>query len=100
MPAAPWLRYRPISSSGLARLFANIGVSRMLEPRTALPWQALQWERLTGLQRDGRLPHALLLSGPEGIGKLRLAQVFAAYLLCENPSISGACGDCQACHLQ
>jgi DNA polymerase-3 subunit delta' len=46
----------------------------------------------------GRLPHALLLTGQRGIGKLDLARVFAESLLCENPLPSrAACGSCLAC---
>ena len=46
----------------------------------------------------GRLPHALLLHGRPGIGKLHLAQVLAQSLLCENRLESTlACGSCPAC---
>jgi len=45
-----------------------------------------------------RLPHALLLHGRPGIGKLHLAKVLAQSLLCENRSKQGlACGTCAAC---
>jgi DNA polymerase-3 subunit delta' len=54
------------------------------------------WEYMN--EWRGRLPHALLLSGQRGIGKLDLARVFAASLLCENPLPSrAACGSCPAC---
>jgi len=45
-----------------------------------------------------RLPHALLLHGPRGIGKLQLAERFAQFLLCEARG-SGAepCGRCDGC---
>jgi DNA polymerase-3 subunit delta' len=53
--------------------------------------------KLLGEWRD-RLPHALLLSGPRGIGKLALARAFAESLLCEHPLPSqAACGSCLAC---
>lgn len=49
---------------------------------------------------DNRLPHALLLEGPQGIGKLALARAFAQYIHCENPDPDGdACGVCQNCRL-
>lgn len=48
---------------------------------------------------DQRLPHALLLSGPAGIGKLRLARAFLEALLCQQPQAGLACGRCQSCHL-
>lgn len=48
---------------------------------------------------DQRLPHALVLSGPAGIGKLRLARAFLEALLCQQPQGGLACGRCQSCHL-
>jgi DNA polymerase-3 subunit delta' len=51
------------------------------------------------LARRARWPHALLVSGPEGIGKRALARVFAQALLCEQPTAEGfACNDCASCH--
>ncbi len=50
------------------------------------------------LQRE-RLPHALLIHGPQGIGKRWLAERLAAALLCEHPDPLGqSCGTCTACH--
>lgn len=55
-------------------------------------WKALQDKRQ-------RLPHALLLVGPAGIGKLEFAELFAAGLLCEAPLGDGrACAACPACN--
>ena len=45
-----------------------------------------------------RLPHALLIHGRPGIGKMHLAEVLAQSLLCENRLETGlACGSCPAC---
>ncbi len=44
-----------------------------------------------------RLPHAMLLTGPEGIGKTAFAIRLANLLLCESPQGHSACGSCQAC---
>lgn len=45
-----------------------------------------------------RLPHALLLVGPTGVGKIAFGQQLAALLLCEAvTSELKACGKCQAC---
>jgi len=38
-------------------------------------------ERLLQMTREGRLPHALMLCGPQGVGKKALAISFACYLL-------------------
>ena len=60
------------------------------------PWQEETWKRLIGMGL--RLPHALLLYGRTGIGKLRLAEVLAQSLLCENRTEERlACGACPAC---
>lgn len=45
----------------------------------------------------GRLHHALLLTGPEGIGKGAFAEAMAARLLCEKPTDHHACETCDAC---
>ncbi len=34
--------------------------------------------------QENRIPHALLLAGPAGTGKLPLAVAFARYICCEN----------------
>lgn len=56
-------------------------------------------EHLLRMVREDRLPHALMLCGPAGAGKLPLALVFARYLLCENPMGEDACGVCSGCRM-
>ena len=41
-------------------------------------------ERLLQMTREGRLPHAIMLCGPQGVGKMALAVSFACYLLGED----------------
>ncbi|HEY1996765.1 DNA polymerase III subunit delta' [Paraburkholderia sp.] len=61
------------------------------------PWQAEDWNRLQQLR--GHWPHALLLHGQAGIGKLRFAQHLAQGLLCEAQKPNGEpCGACAACN--
>lgn len=61
------------------------------------PWQNESWQALQGLRN--RLPHAVLLKGAQGIGKLDLALNFAQSLLCEKPKADGtACQECGSCH--
>ena len=54
-------------------------------------------ERLRKLVADGRLPHAMLISGPHGSGKMALAMAFASYLLCANRHDGDSCGVCPQC---
>ncbi len=63
------------------------------------PWQEQAWSRL--MAEPENLPHALLLTGQAGLGKLAFAQAIAARLLCETPERQGqmdrACGHCKTC---
>jgi DNA polymerase-3 subunit delta' len=62
----------------------------------SLPWHA---EHLARLWRErAALPHALLVHGQPGIGKLAFARALGAGLLCEAPAADGgACGRCPSC---
>lgn len=53
--------------------------------------------RLRRLLETDRLPHALLFSGPEGVGKRRTAEAIAAALLCSSPAAGHPCGTCESC---
>jgi len=65
-------------------------------PMTVLPWHQTAWNGL--LARKTTLPHALLLRGREGTGKLDFARKFAQSLACETPETDGtACGTCRSC---
>ena len=72
----------------------------MLRPNTLLPWHRAAWESIDGARRAGRLPHALLVAGPRGVGKRQLVGVLARSLLCSAQDDSGlACGHCPECTL-
>ena len=53
--------------------------------------------RLADAARHGRLPASLLLTGPRGIGKQRLALWLGQRLLCEASSDTEPCGNCPHC---
>lgn len=60
------------------------------------PWLRQAAEELE--ERRTRLPNAILLSGPRGIGTFELMHRFAQSLLCEHPAADGTpCGTCHAC---
>lgn len=46
---------------------------------------------------SGRIPHALLLSGISGIGKMRLARALAQYIHCQRRTDGEPCGTCPSC---
>lgn len=66
----------------------------------------MSFARITGQQRakaqvdawfaSGRLPHAILITGREGVGKRRLALALAKAILCRQEEAEGcdACGSC------
>lgn len=47
--------------------------------------------------QEQRIPHAQLLRGPEGVGKLALAIAYAQYINCENRHETDSCGICPSC---
>jgi DNA polymerase-3 subunit delta' len=67
---------------------------------TRLPWHDALWRQIQQRRAADRLPHALLLAGPAGLGKLIFARRLAQALLCESPDAGGdACGQCRGCRL-
>ena len=53
--------------------------------------------RLIKEAKEGKIAHAKLFCGIEGIGKLPLAIAYARYLSCQNPTEDDACGTCPNC---
>src|SRR6266436_1209108 len=54
--------------------------------------------KLAGAHASGKLPQALLLAGPRGVGKQRLALWLAQLIHCEVPG-QEPCGQCRPCRL-
>lgn len=74
------------------------------------PWHEEQLSALLKRWHGGQLPHALLFTGIEGIGKQNFAEQFARLLMCERcgsdirtaskaPIELTPCGVCQGCKL-
>ncbi|WP_435010498.1 DNA polymerase III subunit delta' [Tundrisphaera lichenicola] len=69
-----------------------------------MPWHSIRGhDRVIATLRralaQGRLPHAFLFAGPEGIGKLAFSLRLAQALLCERVSeaLLDPCGECPGC---
>ena len=65
-----------------------------------LPWHQQQWQLLQASREQDRLPHAILLTGPQGLGKQKFALLLAQSLLCQSPVENGTpCDQCRFCQL-
>ncbi len=65
------------------------------------PWHIVghEWavrQLHTAIERD-EVPHALLISGPDNVGKMTLARLIAGALLCKGQTDERPCGVCLAC---
>jgi len=60
------------------------------------PWHKEPRGMFEAYLGEDRVPHALLLHGPSGLGKLDLARSIARELLCLEQA-SGGCGECRSC---
>lgn len=54
-------------------------------------------QRLRQMADSGHIPHALMIEGPEGVGKMMLARAFLQYLHCPNRADGDSCGSCPEC---
>lgn len=63
-----------------------------------MEWNAHLWPLVWG--NAGRLPTAILLAGPAGVGKAAFAAALAQGALCMHPDAEHrSCGSCQTCRL-
>jgi len=62
------------------------------------PWHHEQWQRVSRARAADRLPHAILLAGPDGLGKADFAKRLSDSLVCVRLNENGdACGTCASC---
>ena len=54
-------------------------------------------ESLTTIIKSGKIPHALLFSGPKGTGKTSAARILAKVINCESPANFEPCNKCAQC---
>jgi DNA polymerase-3 subunit gamma/tau len=59
--------------------------------------QEIVQKSLSNLIGSGKMPHALLFSGPRGTGKTSTARIVAKSLNCEDGPTLAPCGECPAC---
>ncbi len=52
---------------------------------------------LTRAFKTGRIPHAYIFEGIDGIGKFTTAKVWSKLLLCKSPVKNNSCGKCPSC---
>ena len=62
------------------------------------PWHAPTLAAVNDWRQSGRLPHAIMLSGPEGLGKSLLARRMSGGLLCQADQ-DWPCGGCRSCQV-
>lgn len=71
-----------------------------MSEQPSLSWHQPLWQQLQRTQKQGRMPHAILLSGSQGLGKRILAEKLVSSLLCTQADESfEACGHCHSCQL-
>lgn len=62
-------------------------------------WHRDAWATLRARREREAMPHALLLTGPAGLGKRDFVERLVRVLLCSEPVDGEACGRCRTCRL-
>ena len=68
----------------------------------------MNWDKIIGQEKavqyikdiyaQDRIPHAIIIGGPQGTGQLALALGLSELLQCTQPKDNQPCGQCNACH--
>ena len=69
----------------------------MLDSNIEFPWHQKTWDKFSEARLRNHLPHALLITGAEGIGKIEFAHKLVKSLLCLHPKSNISCDQCNAC---
>lgn len=95
--------HAPFSPSSVEKITIFERILRSLRPSFSMRFadvigqQAVK-ERLLAMSAEGRIPHAMLFMGAEGVGALPLALALAQYIDCTGDKSNGdSCGQCPAC---
>lgn len=66
-----------------------------------VPWLANAWQVWASRLAADRVPHAVLVAGPAGLGKRAFVDALVAGVLCTSRAADGhACGECRGCRLR
>ena len=64
------------------------------------PWQKEHWHNLCLANQTSKMAHAILFTGPVGIGLQHFSKCLTTSLLCQNSNDNlHICGNCRSCHL-
>jgi len=77
----------------------KVGITKDTHPlyQADIPGKSEIKNHLTQLVDSNKLPHAMLILGGQGTGKLAMALALASYLQCEERIDGDACGKCNPC---
>lgn len=79
-------------------LTSEAGILTTMKFREVISQGAVK-QRLLQDVGANRIPHALMLTGPKGAGKMPLALALAQYLLCEHRNEGEPCCECRSCRM-